>query len=55
MKVKSKKKKGPTPSCELQKAFDAFPKTVKLKEKAAREKKRIMKNFMSVKSSVYES
>lgn len=41
------------PSAELQKAMDAFPKEVKLKEKAAREEKRIMKNFMSVRDKVY--
>lgn len=38
---------------ELQKAIDAFPATVKLKEKAAKEKKRIMKNFMSVKNKIF--
>ncbi len=41
------------PSPELQKAIDAFPKEVKLKEKAAREKKRIMKNFLSVRDKIY--
>ncbi len=41
------------PSAELQKAIDAFPPQVKLKEKAAREKKRIMKNFLSVRDKVY--
>lgn len=39
---------------KLQKALDSFPKVVKAKEKAAKEKKRIMKNFASVKSSVYK-
>lgn len=38
---------------KLQKALDEFPKVVKAKEKAAQEKKRIMKNFASVKKSVY--
>jgi hypothetical protein len=39
---------------KLQKAFDSFPKVLKAKEKAAKEKKRIMKNFMSVKNQVYK-
>ncbi len=47
----SKSSYGPSP--ELQKAINDFPKEVKLKEKAAREKKRIMKNFMSVRDKVY--
>ncbi len=38
---------------ELQKALDAFPRFVKLKERAAKEKKRVMKNFLSVKSKIY--
>jgi hypothetical protein len=41
------------PSPELQRAIDAFPKEVKHKENAAREKKRIMKNFISVRDKVY--
>ena len=39
---------------KLQKALDSFPKVLKAKEKAAKEKKRIMKNFMSVKNQVYK-
>jgi hypothetical protein len=42
------------PSKELQAAFDLFPKVIKLKEKAAREKKRIMKNFMSVRDKIFK-
>jgi hypothetical protein len=38
----------------LQKAIDDFPKTVKAKEKAAKERKRIMKNFASVADNVYK-
>ncbi len=39
---------------KLQKALDSFPKVVKAKEKAAKEKQRIMKKFASVKNSVYK-
>jgi hypothetical protein len=39
---------------ELQAAFDRFPAILKAKEKAAKERKRIMKNFMSVKDKVYK-
>lgn len=38
---------------ELQRALDAFPAAVKLKEKAAKERKRIMKNFLSVKNKIF--
>jgi len=48
--VKKQKIKNET---KPQKALDEFPKVVKAKEKAAQEKKRIMKNFASVKKSVY--
>jgi hypothetical protein len=55
-KLNKKVKPGrpPKPSDELQKAIDAFPKVVRLKEKAAREKNRIRKNFLSVKAIVYK-
>lgn len=52
--ISSKKLTGSIASPELQRAIDAFPKAVKLKEKAARERKRIMKNFMSVKDKIYK-
>ena len=51
MKIKTKKI---LVDKKLQKAFDSFPKVLKAKEKAAKEKKRIMKNFMSVKNQVYK-
>ena len=49
-----KMKKKLVPSRELQDAIDLFPKIVKRNEKAAREKKRIMKNFLSVKNKIYK-
>ena len=54
MKKPASKPKRPVPSKELQAAFDLFPKVIKLKEKAAREKKRIMKNFMSVRDKIFK-
>lgn len=40
-------------SKELQAAIDLFPKIVKRNIKAAREKQRIIKNFLSVKDEIY--
>jgi hypothetical protein len=54
MKKKISKHKNSVPSKELQAAFDLFPKIIKQKEKAAREKKRIMKNFMSVRDKIFK-
>lgn len=51
---KSSTPKPPKPSPELQRAFDRFPQIIKLKEKAAREKKKVIKNFLSVKKEVYK-
>ena len=51
---KSKKIKKYAVPKELQAAFDRFPAILKAKEKAAKERKRIMKNFMSVKDKVYK-
>ena len=42
------------PSRELQKAIDMFPKVVKHKEKVALEKKKIRKNFESIRSLVFK-
>jgi hypothetical protein len=49
--MKSTKK--PKPSKALQKAIDLFPKVVKHKEKVALEKKRIRKNFESVRDKIF--
>lgn len=38
---------------DLKRAIDNFPKVVKAQEKAAKEKQRIIKNFLSVKAKVY--
>lgn len=38
---------------ELQSAIELFPKIVKKNEKAAREKQRIIKNFLSVKNKIF--
>jgi hypothetical protein len=54
MKKPASKQKKSVPSKELQTAFDLFPKVIKQKEKAAREKKRIMKNFMSVRDKIFK-
>ena len=43
-----------TPSKELQKAIDMFPKVVRHKEKVALEKKKIRKNFESVRRLIYQ-
>ncbi len=50
---KSKKITSEVPK-DLQAAFDRFPAILKAKEKAAKERKRIMKNFLSVKHLVYK-
>ncbi len=42
------------PSKELQKAIDMFPKVVKHKEKVALEKKKIRKNFESVRNLIFK-
>lgn len=42
------------PSKELQKAIDMFPKIVKHKEKVVLEKKKIRKNFESVRSLIFK-
>ncbi len=49
-----KKDKNLKPSKELQKAFDLFPKVVKHKEKVALEKKKIRKNFESIRSQIFD-
>lgn len=41
------------PSKELQKAIDMFPKVVRHKEKVALEKKKIRKNFESVRHLIF--
>jgi len=41
------------PSKKLQKAFDLFPSLVKKKEKVAKEKARILKNFRSVRHKIF--
>lgn len=38
---------------DLARAIKNFPKVLKAQEKSAKEKKRIMRNFLSVKSKVY--
>lgn len=42
------------PSKELQKAFDMFPKIVKRKERVAKAKARIRKNFESVRDKIFQ-
>jgi len=41
------------PSKELQKAFDLFPSVVKRKERVAKEKARIQKNFESARTEIF--
>lgn len=41
------------PSKDLQRAFDMFPKVVRHKQKVALEKKKIRKNFESVRSLIF--
>lgn len=53
-KKTSSKKIAIKASPELQRAIDDMPKVVKMKEKAALERKRIMKNFLSVKSKIFK-
>lgn len=53
-KLPPKLKKEPVVNRELRKALDLFPKVVKQKEKAAREKRKTTKNFLSVKNQVYK-
>ncbi len=42
-----------TPSKDLQKAIDQFPKIIKHKEKVAEEKRKIRKNFESARKDIF--
>lgn len=56
VKKKIKKTKVKTKSNvpkDLQAAFDRFPAILKAKEKASKERKRIMKNFMAAKDDLF--
>jgi hypothetical protein len=51
--MKKKNKDEIKPSKKMQKAIDLFPSLVKKKERVAKEKARILKNFRSVRHKLF--